>query len=77
MDKGGYFDPYMVSHRELMRHIEYDNFSQVEMRGEYKFLCRGNDGLWITDAPEGFAICQDIVVNSKDGRDIVFYECYK
>ena len=74
--KGDYYDPYMVSHEELMRHIQYDKFSQVEMWGKYKFLCRSNDYIWITDAPEGTVICKDLVVNSDDNMDIVFYETY-
>ena len=74
--KGDYYDPYMVSHEELIRHIRYDEFSQVEVRGEYKFLCRSNDHIWITDAPEGTVICNDLVVNSDDNREIVFYETY-
>lgn len=74
--KGSYFDPYMVSHEELVDHIRYDQFSQVEIRGDYKFLCRRNDYLWITNAPEGTVICQDIFVNSENNRDIFFYETY-
>lgn len=74
--KGHYFNPYMVSHEDLMDHILYDKFSQVEIWGDYKFLCRNDNYLWITDAPEGTVIVDDLVVNSENNHEIKFYKYY-
>ena len=75
--KGDYYDPYTVSHENLMDHIKYDMFSQVEVWGKYKFLCRRNDYIWITDAPEGTVIVDDLVVNNDDNQEILFYKSYR